>query len=158
MLNFVEVLEWVNMTNFIHASSFRCCWSGKAIYCDMWLLVCAGSGLYICLWHVGGRRTVWFLGCRAALASWLLDLLLSFDYQNPCLLFLKIQVQDQNDYVANCLRLIFKIHPICVLGIYAWLFGFVKPSFIRILIFVWGFQQHPNNQYYYAFECTLFFC
>jgi hypothetical protein len=32
------------------------------------------------------------------LASWLLCLLLSFDYQNPCLLFLKLQVQDQKDY------------------------------------------------------------
>jgi hypothetical protein len=28
------------------------------------------------------------------LASWLLRLLLSFDYQNPCLLFLKLQVED----------------------------------------------------------------
>jgi hypothetical protein len=49
----------------------------------------------------GARRTVWFLGCCAALASWLLSLLLSFDYQNPCLLFLKLQVQDQNDYFGK---------------------------------------------------------
>jgi hypothetical protein len=32
ILNFVEVLEWVNMPNFTHASSFRCCRWGKAIF------------------------------------------------------------------------------------------------------------------------------
>jgi hypothetical protein len=83
------------------------CWFVRVLVCrsvyDMW----------------GPGELFDFLGCRATLAYWLLRLLLSFDYQNPCLLFLKLQVQDQNDYLANCLRLIFKIHPTCVRGIYA---------------------------------------
>jgi hypothetical protein len=57
--------------------------------CNMWLLV-------VRVWFVdlsmtcGAGRTIWFLGCRAALASRLLRLLLSFDYHNPFLLFLKL--------------------------------------------------------------------
>jgi hypothetical protein len=88
---------------------FHVCESGLSVTqffvrrwsCDMWLLV---VWVLLCrsvfdTW--GGRRTDWFLGCCAALASWLLRLLLSFDYQNPCLLFLKLQVQDQNDYFGK---------------------------------------------------------
>jgi hypothetical protein len=48
------------------------------------------------MWGPGELFDFW--GAVLPLASWLLCLLLSFDYQNPCLLFLKLQVQDQNDY------------------------------------------------------------
>jgi hypothetical protein len=67
----------------------------------------------------GARRTDWFLGGAVLpLASWLLRLLLSFDYQNPCLLFLKLQVQDQNDYFWQTVwGLFLKILLTCVLGI-----------------------------------------
>jgi hypothetical protein len=97
--------------------------------CDMWLLVVR---VVVCrsvydMWGVG--RTVWFLGCHAALASRLLRLLLSFDYQNHCLLFLKLQVQDQKWLFGKLSKAYFKIHPTCVRGFYAWLFGFCQIKF-----------------------------
>jgi hypothetical protein len=153
ILNFVEVLEWVNRPNFRHASSFRCCRWGKAIFltfvnlaslshdflsavdlaiCGCWLCGFCFVDLSLTRGGGGGRRTDWFLGCCAALASWLLCLLLSFDYQNPCLLFLKLQVQDQNDYFRQTVWGLFsKFFPLVFLEFYAWLFGFVKSSFMR---------------------------
>jgi hypothetical protein len=104
-LELCEVLEWVNRPNFTHASSFRCYWWGKAIshackfglsvtrFCPpliLWYVAagCAGCGFVDLSMTCQAGRTIWFLGCRAALASRLLRLMLSFDYQKTCLLFL----------------------------------------------------------------------
>jgi hypothetical protein len=46
----------------------------------------------------GAGELIDFWDAVLPLASWLLRLLLLLDYQNPCLLFLKLQVQDQIDY------------------------------------------------------------
>jgi hypothetical protein len=63
------------------------------------LLVFAGSAFADLSMTCGGQENyLIFRGAVLPLASWLLCLLLSFDYQNPYLLFLKLQVQDQNDY------------------------------------------------------------
>jgi hypothetical protein len=60
---------------------------------------CVGSAfVHLSLTRGGPGELIDFWGAVLPLDSWLLRLLLLFDYQNSCLLFLKLQVQDQNDY------------------------------------------------------------
>jgi hypothetical protein len=184
ILNFVEVLEWVNKPNFTHASSFRYSRWGKAIFLTFVNLASlshdflsavdlAICGCWLCGFYFvdlsltrGARRTDWFPGCCAALASWLLRLLLSFDYQNLCLLFLKLQVQDQNDYfgklseayfqnsshlcswnfMLDCLDLSNQV--LCADSVYLG-FLFICDLVICNLNFssvIWGFKQTPGNE------------
>jgi hypothetical protein len=124
--------------------------------CDMWLLVVR---VVVCrsvydMWGVG--RTVWFLGCHAALASRLLRLLLSFDYQNHCLLFLKLQVQDQKWLFGKLSKAYFKIHPTCVRGFYASVWILSNQVLFAFLSLFGCFNNTPKNQYYDASSVDYF--
>jgi hypothetical protein len=89
------------------------------------------------MWWPGELFDFWGVG--PPLASWLLCLLLSFDYQNPCLLFLKLQVQDQNDYFwQTVLGLFSKILPTCVLGISCLTVCICQIKFYALILFYLG--------------------
>jgi hypothetical protein len=83
------------------------------------------------------------------LDSWLLRLLQLFDYQNSCLLFLKLQVQDQNDYFWQTVWGLFsKILPTFILGISCLTVWICQIKFYALILFICGF----------LFICDLVIC
>jgi hypothetical protein len=97
----------------------------------------------------GAGELIDFWGAVLPLNSWLLRLLLLFDYQNSCLLFLKLQVQDQNDYFWQTVWGLFsKILPTFVLGISCLTVWICQIKFYALILFICGF----------LFICDLVIC
>jgi hypothetical protein len=189
ILNFVEVLEWVNRPNFTHASSFRCCWWGKAIFhaCESGFSVTpflsvvdlAICGCWLCgFWFVdlsmtcGGQENCLIFGVSCRL-SFLATPFGAIIWLPECLFAFPQAPSSRSKWLFGKLsEAYFKIHPTCVREIYAWLFGFVKSSFMLWLCLfgvpficylvicnlnfssiIWGFKQTPGKWISGCIDC-----